>query len=447
MATASSSGLSSALCGGADTIVARATPAGRGALAVIRVSGPGTAAVIRRVCPEIDPSAGWRVRLAGLRGATDQHLDDAVVITYRGPRSYTGEDMVEVVLHGSPFLTEAVIESAVAAGARRALPGEFTRRAVANGKLDLMQAEAVNDLIQADVAWQARLAREQLVGVLSQRVAEVREALVALLAACEATLDFPQHEVAVERDELAGQLGRCRELVAGLLATAGPGSRIRDGVRVTILGPPNAGKSTLFNWMCGAERAIVSPHPGTTRDVLQAELDLEGLRIILQDTAGLRAGGDAVEEEGRRRAAGAAASSTVVILLWGMDDPGPPPDFPTGAAVLRVRSKADIGVRGADPGWLAVSTRTSEGLGELRDRLVGVVSEEIPDLGSEIAIAERHRRALEKAADELAACDVEQPELAAEAVRWALLAVGELTGEVGAEEVLDEVFGSFCIGK
>jgi len=448
MATASSSGLSSALCGGADTIVARATPAGRGALAVIRVSGPDTQAVAQRVCPAVAELAGWRVRRAALYGKANEHLEDAVVITYRGPRSYTGEDMVEVILHGSPFLTEAVIDAAVAAGARRALPGEFTRRAVANGKLDLVQAEAVNDLIRADVAWQARLAREQLAGALSERLVELREAFVGLLALFEAALDFPPHEVAVGQDEVVRELDRCRRLIGRLLATAGAGLSIRDGVRATILGPPNAGKSTLFNWLCGAERAIVSPHPGTTRDVLEAELDLEGVRVIVQDTAGLRSSGDEVEEEGMRRAMGAAASASVIVLLWAMDDESPPPEAPAGATVLRVRSKSDMASGETDQSdWLPVSIRTGEGTDTLRRHLVGLVSGEITDLGSEIAIAERHRRALERAENELAACDLERPELAAEAVRWALSAVGELTGEVGSEEVLDQVFGAFCIGK
>ena len=450
MATASSSGLSSVLHGGVDTIVARATPAGRGALAVIRVSGPETAAVAQRVCPEVDTGSGWRAGLATLRGASGETLETAVVVAFPGPRSYTGEDMLEVTLHGSPYLVEAVIDAFIAAGARRAGPGEFTRRAVANGKLDLVQAEAVQDLIRADVAWQVRLAREQLAGTLSRRFAEVRSALVCLLASLEASLDFAERDVVVEPGELERQHDRCRGLVEELLATASAGARIRDGVRVVILGGPNTGKSTLFNNLCGSERAIVSPHPGTTRDVLEAELDLEGVRMVIQDTAGLRSGGDEVEKEGRRRAVGAAASAAVVLLLWPTDacEGEEAPETPAGVAVLRVRSKADLAAGNPlNDGWLAVSCHTGEGLEALRERLVRLVAGEIADLGGEVAIAERHRKALEQAMTELEACDLSRPELAAEGVRWALRAVQEMTGEVDSDEVLDGVFSAFCIGK
>jgi tRNA modification GTPase len=356
--------------------------------------------------------------------------------------------MLEITVHGSSYLIEEVIEAFVIAGARRAEPGEFTRRAVANGKLDLIQAEAVRDLIEADTAWQLRNAQRQLSGALSAAVAEMRGSLIELLASIEASLDYEAQGVAVATDEIKDHLDSSRHRVDGLLATARAGERIRDGARVVILGPANAGKSTLFNRLCGSERAIVSPHPGTTRDVIEAELDLAGVRTVIQDTAGLRERGDEVEAEGHRRALRAAAAADVVIQLWAQDGGEPPSAPSTGAPVIRIRSKADLsGDNGGDDGWLRVSCHSGEGLDELRSRLMAMVEGEIPDLGDAVAIAARHRKALLSAAEELEGCDPGCPELAAERVRWAVRAVEELIGEIGSEDVLDAIYSGFCIGK
>jgi tRNA modification GTPase len=450
MVKASSSGLSSGLAGGADTIVARATPSGRGALALIRVSGPQTRVCAERVCPDLGFSVGWRATLTTLRDAEGKALERGIVTSFPQPRSYTGEDMLEVTVHGSPFLVEAVIQAFVAGGARQAGAGEFTRRAVANGKLDLVQAEAVRDLVAADTAWQHRNARQQLAGALSAQFGELRAATISLLALVEASLDYEAQGVAVAVDEMASQLQVCRRQMTVLLATAAVGARLRDGLRVVILGPPNAGKSTVFNYLAGSERAIVSPHPGTTRDLVEVELDLGGVPLVVQDTAGLRMGGDEIEAEGHRRAHAAAAEADLAIVLWAMDAEDEPvlggvsEDLP----IIRVRSKIDLapGASIAD-GWLGISCHSGAGLevfrSELRRRVVG----EIPDLGGAVAIAARHRGALEKAAAELERCDVSCPETGAENVRWALRAMDELIGEVSADEVLDEVYDTFCIGK
>lgn len=450
MATASSRGLSSALSGGADTIVACATPPGRGALAVIRVSGPTVEDLSRRVCPGVSFKDGWRATLTAVLDTEREVLDRAIAVSYPAPRSYTGEDMLEVTIHGSACLIAEVVESFVTAGARRAEPGEFTRRAVANGKLDLIQAEAIRDLIDADTAWQLRNAQRQLSGALSVALAEMRASLIELVATLEASLDFEAQGVEVQAVEIETRLASCRKRVEGLLATARAGERIRDGARVVILGSPNAGKSTLFNYLCGSERAIVSPRPGTTRDVIEAEFDLAGVRTVIQDTAGVRSEGDAVEVEGRRRALRAAETADVVILLWALDDDGgePPPEPSTAAPVIRMRSKADLGDGdGGSDGWLRVSCHTGEGLVELRSRLVRVVEGEIPDLGGAVAIASRHREALLAAAAELEGCDPDCPEVAAERARWAVRAVEELIGDVGSEDVLDVIYSRFCIGK
>jgi tRNA modification GTPase len=450
MVKASSSGLSSDLSGGADTIVARATPAGRGALALIRVSGPRAADCAARVCPGLSFVVGRTATLTTLHDAGGAALERAIVTSFPGPHSYTGEDMLEATVHGSPFLVEAVIEAFVAAGARPAGAGEFTRRAVANGKLDLVQAEAVRDLVAADTAWQHRNARLQLAGALSEQFAGLRAALVTLLGAIEASLDYEAQGVAVPASEVAAQLEESRGRLTALLATAGAGERLREGLRLVILGPPNSGKSTLFNYLIGSERAIVSPHPGTTRDLVEAVIDLGGVRTVVQDTAGLRAGGDEIEAEGHRRAQAAAAGADLAIILWAVDaeDDAVPPGVPADLPAVRVRSKIDLapGVIVAD-GWLGISCHSEEGLDEFQRELLGRVLGEVPDLGGAVAIAARHRSALEGAAEELNACDVESPETAAENIRWALRAVDGLIGEVATDDVLDEIYSSFCIGK
>jgi tRNA modification GTPase len=450
MAKASSSGWSSVLAGGADTIVARATAAGRGALAVVRVSGPGSTALGGAVCPELDFQQPWRASLVNLVGADGSPLERAVAIPYLGPRSYTGEDMIEVLVHGSPFLVDVLVERFVAAGGRHAEPGEFTRRAVANGKIDLVQAEAVRDLIAADTEVQARLARDQLAGRLSSRFGELRDRLVELLSILEAVIEFSGQGPLVTDDEPRDLWRLCQSTIASLLATADAGERVRAGVRVAVIGPPNAGKSTLFNRLLGSERAIVDPQPGTTRDVIEADLEVAGVPTILADTAGLRESAVGVEGEGVRRTGAAIADAQVVIELMALDAPRTGWLAPGCGQHLCVRSKADlvpISQRQLAGGEMAVSSVTGEGIDSLRQRLGDAVRVQVAEAAVGVAINGRHRRALERAAGELSACDLGSPELAAEAVRWSLREVRSVTGEVMTDDLLDQVFGTFCIGK
>lgn len=453
MAKASSSGWSSVLAGGADTIVARGSGPGRGALAVVRVSGADTCRIATVVCPGVDFQLPWTARLTDFFDAGGSQLERGVAIPYRAPQSYTGEDMLEALVHGSTYLVNALIDALIAAGARPAEPGEFTRRAVANGKMDLVQAEAVRDLIAADTARQADNARHQLAGRLSEEFAALRDQFLGVLADVEGTVDFAEHGVDWQPERCLRRVDECRRQIAALLDTAVSGERIRQGVRVVIVGPPNSGKSTLFNRLIGVERAIVTPHPGTTRDVVEAELDIGGLRVVLADTAGLRDTSDPVESEGVRRTRAAVSSAHVVVQLWPADTPqdgvpvAPIDDLPT----VRVWSKADLAEAGDSlhppNGWQAVSCVTGDGLVGLRERLRAAVESDVVDLAGGVAISARHRRALQRAATELARADHLQPELLAESVRWALREVQEVTGEVAGEEVLDEVFRTFCIGK
>jgi len=450
MAKDSSNGWSSVLVGGADTIIARASGPGRGALCVIRLSGADCSRVAPEICLDLDFNAEWKAQLVALAGDETGDPEKAIAIPYRCPRSYTGEDMLEIVVHGSPYVVEDVIGRAMAAGARRAEPGEFTRRAVANGKLDLVRAEAIRDLIAAETAVQAHNARQQLAGELSEEFGQLRAMLLGLLARLEAGLDFAAQDIVVEQREIEEIWLDCCARIDALLKTAVTGERIRDGVRVAIVGLPNAGKSTLFNHLLGSERAIVDAMPGTTRDVIEAELDLDGIRVVLVDTAGLREAGDRVEREGVRRTRVAAASAQAILQLWAKDEAVAPSEMVAEVPVVLVRSKADLGTATITDGsgdWLNVSVVTGEGLEALRARLVDVVHKGIEDLGGGVAIAARHNRCLHEAALELEKVDLLEPELAAEAVRWALYAMRELTGEVINEQVLDEVFATFCIGK
>lgn len=444
METASSSTWSSVLSGGDDTIVAPATPPGRGALAVVRLSGARAHAAAAAFCAGLVAEDERRAQLVSVRGADGEPLDTAVAIPYQGPRSFTGEDLVEVVVHGAPVVVEGVVVAAEAAGCRPAEAGEFTRRAVANGKLDLVQAEAVRDLVEADTIRQARAALRQQAGELSARFEALRRAVLELSAMLEAAVDFAEHGVSHDEAGARARVAECVAEIDRLVATAAMGRRLRDGVTVVLAGPPNAGKSTLFNRLVGAERAIVSPRPGTTRDVLEARVEIEGVPVRLLDTAGLHDPSDEVDAEGVRRARAAAADADGVVLLWAADGDGPPPGWREGTrrGWIRVWSKCDLG--GAGEG-VAVSALTGAGVEELRGAIATATG--IGRGGTDLAIGERHRRLLSAARDELAGAPLEAPEVAAVAVRQTARILEELAGGIGDEAVLDEVFRRFCIGK
>ncbi len=430
-----------------DTIFARATGAGRAAVAVLRVSGPRAGEVLRALAG--GPPAPRVASLRRLRNAGGEALDQALVLWFPGPASYTGEDSAELHLHGGPAVVAAVAEALVAAGARPAEAGEFTRRAFLNGRLDLTEAEGIADLIEAETEAQRRQALRQAGGALSRLVAGWSARLARLLARQEAFIEFEDEDLPAGLDDaVATKAAALRAEMAAHLAEAPRGERLRDGLMVAIIGAPNAGKSSLLNALVGREAAIVSARAGTTRDVVEARLTLAGVPVTLADTAGLREAVDEIEAEGVRRARRRAEEADLVLAVFAADQA---PDAETLAAMpadaLVVVNKADLATPSL-AGALAISALTGEGLDTLRTRLEAAAAA-LAGLGEQATLTRpRHVAAVRDALgwlDELAAAPV--PELRAEALRAALRALGRLTGQVGVEAILDLVFSEFCIGK
>ncbi|MBB5694211.1 tRNA uridine-5-carboxymethylaminomethyl(34) synthesis GTPase MnmE [Muricoccus pecuniae] len=435
-----------------DTIFALATAPGRAAIAVLRLSGPGSREMLAGLCGRLPTPR--QASLRRLRDAKGAVLDEALVLWLPGPASYTGEDSAELHLHGGAAVVEGVGAALVALGARPAEAGEFTRRAVLNGRMDLTAAEGVIDLIEAETATQRRQALRLAGGGLAALSASWSDRLADLLARQEALIEFEDEGLpgALEREVAAGIEALAGEMAARLAGDVG-GERVREGLSIAILGPPNAGKSSLLNALVGREAAIVSARAGTTRDVVEVRMVLAGLPVVLADTAGLREAADEVEAEGVRRALGRGEEADLVLALLPCDAP---PDPATLALLARrpclvVASKADFGGAGSGgmpAGGLAVSARTGAGMDELRRALEAEVARLAPGAGETLLARPRHRAAIRDALGWLAeASKAPLPELRADALREALRALGRLTGRVGAEEILDRVFAEFCIGK
>ncbi|MGQ0703159.1 MAG: tRNA uridine-5-carboxymethylaminomethyl(34) synthesis GTPase MnmE [Gemmatimonadales bacterium] len=448
-----------------DVIAALSTPPGRSAIAVVRVSGPGALEVAARVLGNGQPAATLETRrptLATIRGGDGAALDQALVTVYRAPHSYTGEDLAEFSCHGGLLAPAQVLAALYEAGARPARPGEFTRRAVLNGKLDLLQAEAIGDLIDATATGQARAALFQLEGGLSRRLEHLREEIVELQALLAYDIDFPEEDDGpVPRDRIRGMVERVLESVNQLLATAPLGERLREGALIVLAGRPNAGKSSLFNALLGTNRALVTEIPGTTRDTIEANSEVEGWPVRLADTAGLRDADERLERMGIEVSRRYVSSADLLLLCV---ESGRQPTTEEHAILadhpaLLVRTKADLVPESARKGeeGIPVSTVTAEGLEQLR----GEVAERLfrgpqgyADL-TPMLTRERHRIALTRAHEALAAAGCEvgtgegkgDPVLAAHQVREAITALDELIGVVHPEEVLARVFERFCIGK
>ena len=429
----------------APPIFALASGAGRSAVAIMRLSGGGTDGVLQHLAGGLPTPrrASLRVlRHAGLE------LDRALVLWFPGGGNYTGEESAELHLHGGPAVIAAVADALVALGARPAEPGEFTRRAFLNGKLDLTAAEGIADLIAAETEAQRRQALRQAEGGLAQRHGEWAARLTRLLARQEAFIEFEEEDLPADLDaQVAMDAAALRAEMGGMLADGAKGEKLREGLSVAILGAPNAGKSSLLNALAGREAAIVSARAGTTRDVVEVRLIMAGVPVTLADTAGLRDAVDDIEAEGVRRALARAEAADLCLLVFAADAE---PDAATlalcGPDSLMVLNKADLG--GTLEGALEISALSGAGMDRLRARLEAEAAARAGLSDAAGLTRPRHRAALCEAVEWLDRLpEATMPELRAEALRGALRALSRLTGRVDVEQVLDLVFGEFCIGK
>lgn len=452
-----------------DTIVALGTPAGESGIAVVRVSGPAAVEIVDALAPGTRDAPSHALVLRTLKDADGSPIDEALVAVMRAPASYTGEDLVEISCHGGMQVVSDIIEEIAARGARLAGRGEFTKRAFLNGKLDLAEAEAVADLIAAETKLQRRIAAEQLAGELSRRVGACEKAILDELSLVEASIDFSEEEIPVRPPALTGRTARkARGDIARLLESELPGARLRRGIRATIVGPRNAGKSSLYNALLGEERAIVSPVPGTTRDRLCERIHVNGFTCWLEDTAGLAETGCEIEAQGMR--IGREAAGQADLVIFAIDGSA---DLDAGAAaelrrldaskLILAINKADLGSRMPAQQYreqlgvnnaVVISALTGAGLGELRARMYEMaVARDAGAIRRErIAVNARQAEALREASEALARAEElaesEAPaELLSVELRAAADALGRITGRSVAEDLLEAIFSRFCIGK
>lgn len=442
-----------------DTIAAIASAPGAAGVGVLRVSGPAVPAIAGELLGR-DPQPR-HAHFAAFRERDGDLIDRGLLLYFPGPASYTGEHVLELQGHGSPVLLDALLRRVCAMGARLARPGEFTERAFLNGKLDLAQAEAVADLIAARSQAGARAALRSMEGVFSHKVDGLQKALIALRVHIEAAIDFPEEEIDFLADPaIMRQLDALRVQLAELLREAQRGVRLNDGLRVAIIGRPNAGKSSLLNALAGSDRAIVADVAGTTRDVLREQLSLDGIALELADTAGLRETDDPVEREGVRRAHGELARADVALLVTDAQQAGHDlallADLPSSVERLVLINKIDLEHASAryetrnDSIWVWASAKTGAGLDALREHL-----KQLAGAGSgegAFSARRRHVLALELVSGHLdnahtTLVATRAGELAAEELRQAQHALGEITGTYTSDDLLGAIFSSFCIGK
>jgi tRNA modification GTPase len=446
-----------------DTIAAVSTPPGRGALGVVRLSGPGSREIAGAFLrfPERPEWRPWAARLAELTDSEGGLLDQVIVTFFAAPKSYTAEDMVEISCHGSPVVLAHCLERAVSAGARLGEPGEFTLRAFLNGRLDLPRAEAVRDLIDATTLYQARVAARQMSGSVSRRIRPLKQGLLETIALLEAGIDFAEDDLPVASEgDVLERLGALEEEAARLAASFAFGKMVREGFALAIVGRPNTGKSSLFNRLLEQDRAIVTDIPGTTRDLISEACAIGGIPVRLMDTAGIRKAGGTVERLGIERSYQAMADADLTLVVVDISVPLGEEDLELiGHARAQGRwllagNKADLGRAAAPPEpWLPVSALTGEGIGALREavsRAVAPQGELAPDSGFLTSL--RHERLLQETAGALG--KAREAVLAGIPHEMVLLdlyaALGPLdaiNGATTADDILDRIFSTFCIGK
>ena len=446
-----------------DTIVAAATPPGRGGIGIVRISGAKTPEIAAVVLDELPPPR--RATFSRFIDSQREPIDAGLALFFPAPHSYTGEHVLELHGHGGPLVVEALVTRVVELGARRAQPGEFTQRAFLNNKLDLAQAEAIADLIDAGSKEAARAAMRSLQGEFSAMVRGLTEAVIELRTYVEAAIDFPEEEVDFLADrQLANRFHIVKEHFDGVEQSARQGRLLREGMTVVIAGRPNAGKSSLLNRLAGYDAAIVTAVPGTTRDIVRERIDIDGMPLHVLDTAGLRQAGDVVEEEGIRRAqAEMARADRVLFVIDSVEDPNgrafveERPRLPADVPVTLVFNKCDLssGIPVADtysgPPRIVISALAGTGIAELRGHLKASVGYQTLDAGT-VSARQRHLSSLASArerVDEAARLlsDRRAGELVAEELRLAQQSLGEITGEFTSDDLLGRIFSSFCIGK
>jgi len=452
-----------------DTIAAIATPLGEGGLAVIRVSGPNTFAIADTIFVPVGKSSGKISTSAthtiqyGHVVHGDRIVDEVLTAVMRAPRTFTREDVVEITCHGGVLTTKLVLDALLTAGARLAEPGEFTKRAFLNGRIDLAQAEAVADLIGARTELAVTAANEQLAGKLSQRINEVRDRMMRTLAHIEAHIDFPDEDISPDTHEQL--LQRLRDAVSfmdELLRNANEGQVLRRGIRAAIVGRPNVGKSSLLNQLLGHDRAIVSAIPGTTRDTIEETANIRGIPVVFIDTAGLRDAANEIEIEGIKRSRASLERAELILQVLDNSEPLTEADESslrelTGRKRIIVRNKADLPKRlelpAIDAAQVDVSCTTGAGLEVLKDTIRSLVwSGEIHADMLQVMINSRHQDALRRARGATentmhAFQDGQTLEIAAMELRIAVNAIGEIVGKTTTEDLLDSIFSQFCIGK
>ncbi|QSR86065.1 tRNA uridine-5-carboxymethylaminomethyl(34) synthesis GTPase MnmE [Candidatus Methylacidiphilum infernorum] len=439
-----------------DTIVAPATPPALSAIALIRMSGPKSLEIISSLLRKSFKGEPQRLYYRKLYFG-EELLDDVVLSYWKSPRSYTGEDMIEISCHGNPYIVERILEACLKKGARLASPGEFTKRAFLNGKMDLTQAEAIIDLIHAGGMLALKSAQALQSGGLSKELLRIRAELIDILAEVEAYIDFPEEDIQPEvGDQLIGRLLAMENKLSTLLSSAPLSRVLREGVTIVLAGSPNVGKSSLFNALLKENRAIVSPHPGTTRDTIEAECRIGSFLVKIIDTAGQRVADDQIEAEGIRRAQEAVKRGDLILhLVSAPDDPSTDPyvlpQLQAQQKVIAIASKADLGIHPANKDKHALSIVTGMGLEELEEKIKKILESFFP-MDFSYGVNPRQQAALAKMAEALnkAILGIKNslpPELISSELHECLERVGEIVGLVSSEDILDKIFQKFCIGK